>query len=733
MNFLMRVFPLFINLNFYIMSNFDFLGSFLGKGSKVNRDGHDMSNKECLSQPFASIVPVAYRQCVPNEHYKCKFGMYTQTAPMREDNFAELKSNLTAVFVPYSSVWRNYFRLTENDRSTRMDAIFNYEETLYSFELLGFVNYILLPMYTLQRVCSYLSSTFADQLDDILIYSGDGDDLLQLYYPNGDKVYPNANVHDLDNSEYHFQGLIQNTLLLPNGSSSCTLSEYLHYVDVFKTTSGSTFCFDAMRLIDNLGIINLIPIFEDAISWWFKHGFGSPVASFNDTFELIEASRANFMQGWWDINCQDLSKQVSILPFVCYRYAIDILFRSNYRMPSTSLLTIDAINNCGQNGNLALSLTEVDNNVWTIDIPERVTARSFKEAMDLSIGFANSSNAHDVTISDLNNLSLFIHLFSLHNALLQPDLFTTAQQSVVSGNIPTSTTSELTTNLIQTIADKSALYRLRQDLLRAGVRREKQMAAVFGVENDSNLYNDVYVLDKSVSSVNIQGLINQAASDVAPLGERAARGNGSAYLDFEFNCKDFGLIFVFSAYTAEMYYENFAIDYFHQLYPSSWFNPKYNHLGLEAVPDSSCSIIVNSEISGDKSVIINHAPKTLGFSSRDWYYKQVTNKVHGLFTNYPLPVHFSDKELYDVKSKSNLFRGNAYFGGYVPTMLDQQLDLFHQYHDLYFNPYMVNNLFTEMFDGFANGDFSYDHFRCIYQFQVHKVSPMPKIGLIKLS
>lgn len=729
------------------MSNYNFLGSFLGKASKFNREGHDVSSKEALSMPFANIVPLSYRNCVPNEHYKCQFGMYTQTGPMREDNFAQIKQNLSAVFVPLSSIWRDYISLTTSARSTRKDAALDVLQSYFVFNLYEFVWMYLFPMYHTVRLMSWLQSNYASQLDDIVcIYDTQSHDHPYYFSIDGVHVFPNAS--DVGTPIERVQWAVEN--MITEYHDKMTLRQFIQSYDKFKMESGNTFCFDALRLLDNLGYSNWLPQFEECISWWCTSDNRPAIPGSVDNNGVVELvnplanEHADYIQEWLVQNEYMYVKQgvglvvaekiVSLLPFIAYRYVIDSLYKSNYRDPFTRLFTVDGLNRIIDSGNIPnLSMTDRGEDVAQIDCKyqdageQLFRSSTFQNELEKGIQFSMSLN--DVELEDFSNMTVFLYLFGLHCPLLQPDLFTTSQYTVVSGSIPTSTTQSLTTNLVQTIADTSALYKLRQDLLRSGVRRDKQMEVMFGVKQDNDLYNSVIVLDKSVSEINIQGLINQAETEVAPLGARAARGNGQSHLQFDLDTNDFGYLFIIGCFTADMYYESFGVDLSHTLHPSSWFNPRNNHLGLEAVPSDYLSIIqknVDGKIH-DKDTF------NIGFSSRDYRLKQCTNKLHGLFTNYPMPLVFADKETYPTQLPTNTFRGNAFFGGFLPSMLDQQINFYRGYHDLYYNPYMVNNIFTELFDGFVNGDLSYDHFRCIFNFSCHKVSPMPKIGLINLS
>lgn len=265
------------------------------------------------------------------------------------------------------------------------------------------------------------------------------------------------------------------------------------------------------------------------------------------------------------------------------------------------------------------------------------------------------------------------------------------------------------------------------------------MEALFGVSGAMNTFEPVQILDASRSQVDITGLMNQAETDAAPLGTRGARGDGRFGLEFTYDSKDYGYIFIVNYYTTSMFYENFMTKREYMLDHESWWMPQFNHLGLEPIRAKQLSfmkstiapILDNSSDSWES--LFEWNSDVIGYTARNYELKQEVNKVHGLFTNFGFAAF---NGVADQISKRYLpkdfVQGNGAFGGYIPTMIDQQVSLYAYEQDLYFHPDMVNNLFVNMVSGSLFGDYSQDHFKMVFNYSVHKVSPMPKLGLFKL-
>lgn len=716
------------------MSDFKFLGQFLGRGSNFSKDGHDVSSQEALSMPFGVTLPLASRFTVPDEHYKCRFGMYTQTAPMREDNFQELFTNLSAVYVPITHVWRDYLSMTSSARSTRKDPVYNFNNYYPTFDLNLLLRRWIAPMYITQQLFQYIWSTYTDFLDS-------------AYWSSSDDAFVTLNNGTLEpifkNQDSAPEMLLEQCMrnlgsVIPVNVEYLTLRWVLDTISDFKTDSGCLFCFDALRLLDNLGYGNFVPYCEVALKNFYEYasnqGFSTAVTPFD--FEARNGRIVIFqfydlddvLSGWSTANSISTGDR-SLLSLLCYSFAVDSLFRSNYRNPSVGVITWDYVLSLRASGSLSTTYWSLVNTSLKLTFPV-LLRDDFLNGFSKLHQFYNGTNPNSLATS----LGFHIRFFSLSCPLLKSDVFTSSQLTVVSGTVPSSTTTELTNNLIQTIADKTALYKIRQDLLRSGVRRDKQFEVMFGVSRDSAILHEAYVLDKTTNRIDIQSLLNQAETNVAPLGQRAARGNGSSYLDFRLDTKDFGFIFIMGNVTSNLYYEAFGCNYEHMLNITSWFNPRNNYLGLEALPSHVLTQFHDAWKTAPSSSIYSviDTQNNIGFTARDFYLKQAVNKVHGLFTNYPMPDSYQMKTMYPRSYNVNLMRGNAYFGGYLTTVLDQQMHKFANESDMYYNPYMANNLFSEMFDGAINGDFTFDHFRCVFNFECHKVSPFPKLGLLKL-
>lgn len=752
------------------MSNFNFIGNFLGKKADPSKDGHDMSAQFAYSSNFGTINVVDCIDVVPNEHYRCNYSGYIQTAPMREDNFSTIRSNMKAIFVPRTSMMRNYMDLMmhnggfgNNPRETRKNVQFDYPVGDFSIPVQNFLIY-LFPAYFLNRWFEEICASV--------------DDVYNMFYDYTDHVF--YFLGDNDSRQVIQQSTISLLILdkILRGSSSFTIPNTIsigwvfdRLIDLTRARSRNSICYDGLRLLDNFNYGNYLPIFDNAYKYVVSQINNSSSVSqmivfANGSGENILNPNMGFGRLFFECICVNkaIRRVVNPLHLYEYQFYINTCERSNYRSPSVSVLTFDSIlSNVTRDGFTApwyfstqgtgpvvrqkyfvwgSSTDPSDYNVNSFSLqinsdehPEYVQSRLFYSDYGAVNTYGSMYDASLDVLPYLSNPSFELYyLLCLSNPLLQPDLFTTMQQSVVSGNIPTIAGSVN----VQSLNDLSAAYKLQQDLLRAGVRRDQQMKSLFGVGTE-DLTNDIYVLDQSSNNIAIQGLLNQAETEVAELGERGARGNGSSGLNFTFDSKDYGTIIIVQYFTCELMYESFMIHKLNRIGFSEDWMPQFNNLGLEAVKRPDCSFLndpyaVQNFISHYQSTIDdNH---NLGFSVRYYERKQRLSLARGLFTNFGFSANYglndSGAPVNPWRRNFALVRGNGAFGGFVPTLIEQQTNLFENESDLYYSPTMVNNLFTTMNDGGAHGSFEYDQFRCILNAAVHKVSPMPKVGLLRL-
>lgn len=721
------------------MSNFDFLKNFLGKSAKLGKDVHDMSNREAYSLGFGTIAPVSYVKCVPNEHYKGDFSGYVQTAPMREDNFAEIFNNLKAVYVPMSSICRNYLQMTQGNRWTRSDMVLDFPVYDLRMNISILLNNIF-PQFLMQQLAQGLVAPLSIYENVNIYYNANAVDSNNKVTLEG-RVSKNEEYHDLRvdfprGANVYLDFIYDGAFALDgiNKTQHVPLKTFIGLLYNCKTLSGNLFYLDALRLLDNLGYGNYMPSFVSLAKKFFSLDtsladliFVNEVNGLNVSFDdIIDA-------GYFSASLNE-----TLLPFIAYQYYVNVAERSNYRKPNVALVTLDAIcQNYSYNNVLNLDFVNdhLELNAGHFDCFASCVA--FGEAVSVYEDFLNGA-ADFETLAALNMFGvLLFYLFSLSNPLIEPDLFTSSQLSIVEGSIPTTAGHDINANLVQTIADVSALYKLRQDLLRAGVRRDKQMQALFGVSGNQHVYEKIQILDANSSPVKIQGLINMAETSEAPLGARAARGNGQNGLSFKLDTEDFGFIFIVQSFTCRAYHEAFMIDQSWQISPNSWFMPQFNNLGLEPIRNIDSSLYTGSWSDGNLPSFTG-LQNTLGFTSHYWRLKQRLDKVHGLFTNFGLPIWSETNSVIDsgylqAKQGAALVRGNAAFGGFLPTFIEQQTDRYAHQRSLYYSPDMVNNIFAQMVDGAIYSDMSFDQFRCVFSFELKKFSPMPKLGLLKLN
>lgn len=745
------------------MSTFDFLGSFLGKTAQLSKDPHDLSNREAFSIPFGVHVPVKCIYTVPNESYKAEVHGVVQTAPMREDNFAQLSLQQKAVFVPMSSLCRNYLSLTQASRSTRKDEMLNFPIADVRINIRNVVA-ILFPYYFVHQWLSELKTEFPD-LDEVCVkFSLDTTpriDQTVLEWRQSGVQIPWNKSNSTVFLKWAIDCGIANGLVPGNiAGGRFTLESVMYNIfGKFYSRAKTAFVFDALRLIDNLGYGNYLPIMDHVQSAWIRGAhnyYDNPTTILAEgnflgmTYSLSDGFRwsVNYTHLISSFKISDNDKNYSAWPLFAYQFYINAYERTNYRYPDSSqLITLDAIfdeiRRLGfvQNDNvtfvssgspvLNFGFFGVFSDDNFLDLQRIFNDFTFYNLYGTgSIIFEEFFSADTVSYQSIASFPFIGYLFQLSNPLLNADVFTTSQLSVVSGSVPTVSTANLNANLVKSIADTSALYKLRQDLLRSGVRRDKQMLSIFGVSGNQHVYEPCKILADTSSPIQIQGLLNQAETAEAPLGARGARGNGGIGLKFNLKTEDYGFIFIIQYVTCPTFYESFGVPQYLQYGLHDWWLPQFNHLGLSPIYGSNLSLFTGS--SGSDITYRNES--VLGFTARNFELKHEVNKVHGLFSNYAFSISsFSGTDEYSLRQATALSRGNGAFGGFIPTVIDQQNSLYNSSESLYYNPLMVNNIFVNMVDLAVFNDLSADPFRCFNVYNIRKVSPMPKLGLYNLN
>ena len=668
--------------------------------------------------PFGVEAPIKHYFASPNEFFKLNVSGYVQTAPMREDNFADIKQELRAVYVPMSSIMRDYLSITSANRDVRKDDLVPLG-SMFAFDLDSLLAkcFVIYCFYRIIQVTSAITQGKNTYLSQGFWYV-DGTSMLDLATPD----------------EVRYVQLL-NAITSQSVPESTNFNFVLKALEAFVSPlSHQLFCFDVLRLLDQLEYGNFIPSFN----YLFERILTGVIDPY---FELAnDAIFGIYFSGDSSPYHEYFPQEnLSLFPIIAYQYYINVARRSNYRQPFGELFTCDAFlsifypNPSSFVSDYGFRYVPGDPNIFIFDwsrsnssIVSYVFAQSCQNLLDTLVNMRGLRNLS----GDINSLA--IYLFSLSNPLLDSDLFTSSQLTVVSGSVPGTTTGLFTSNPVQEMNNLEALYKLRQDLLRAGIRRDKQMESVFGVKGNAHVYEKIQILDVASHSISIDPVISTAETDEGTLGERASRGNGKNNIHCSVTAEDYGFIFITSCFTAEMFYEAFYIARQHYLGSKSWYLPQFAHLGLDPIRRKSLSIYLANNSSGNAlSPFHGLGNDTIGFSSHDWNLKTSVNLAHGLFTQFGFGAgDYNATVGYD--RISNL-RGNAMFGGFVPTLIEQQNNAFADATDLYFRPDMVNNLFQQMVDFYLHVDPSFDFFKCAIHYEVHKVSTMPKIGLLNLN
>ena len=275
------------------MSNFNFVGSFLGKRAQLTKDGHDMSSLETSSAPFGVFTPVACYDVVPNEHYEGNISVTVQTAPMREDNFSRLYNNLKAVFVPLDSICRDYLSLTENARTTRKDCLYDFK-AYQPVTNLGRVLYNLHFFYHLQK-CREELVAYVPNYND---YSFENGTFIDSF---GNDMRDSIPEHA--KYAYFLMRWLSGLTLTASAPKACW--RVLNGLDFFTGLSSEFLVTSALRILDQYGYGNYIPLFETLSDRYYNIilyqivDIVGPADSYEPVFvSSIDSSMSNYISNF---------------------------------------------------------------------------------------------------------------------------------------------------------------------------------------------------------------------------------------------------------------------------------------------------------------------------------------------------------------------------------------------------------------------------------------------------
>lgn len=743
------------------MPSYDFIRNFLGKVNNPTRNAFDLSQSHAFSSHAGLIQPVCAIPTIPGEHYNVKVNSKVETSPMIQNNFVQINETYKAVFVPFSSISPS-IDMSVLPRNVRENPLFSDLYLLSTFNL----NDLLIVLFNHYFVYYYYQK------------------LSSWYQTFSESSDPNELSLSVDNQEYGY--LVKYMFNQGSSSSSYTqlssvsftrvesilelLDQYLHLYDqslYAEYISNVPWVVSALRLLDQLGYGNYFPVFEaecqvfngllrdsvnsvsrlvssgcimslvfpdsvlSSVSLSFGYGLMNPGNALLQQLTFFDSTpmyRLGLIEEK-DDRLVVVERSVTLIPLMCWSQYILCFEKSNYRQPSYDYLSLESL---AYNNAIDLNFTDssISSGFRLIVSGSSLTYNIY----DLDV--FTYLNTYD-ELGDLRTPTAFlVYLLRPSYALLEQDLYTSSQLSVVHGSVPTVTQQNLTSNLIKSINDVSALYKLREDALRAGVRRDAVYRAIYGVapNTDASIYPRL--LGASSKPLTTVPVVSQSSTESAPLGALASRGfSNDGGLSFDFNSTEFGVLFIVQCFKPRFLYEAFQLDYLTVTSPEDYFKPHYNHLGLQPIYSRDISIIRNSYTGSDISDAqpIRNDASVVGFTSRYFHLKTAVDKAHGLFSNYGVG-HISAYSNRRSHRHFNLYeslRSQLPFSGYVSTAIESQVNVFSQGRDLYIRPYMLNGIFDVYVNSHQNSDLSFDQFKSYVHCEIHKVSPMAKIGLFQ--
>lgn len=704
------------------MSNSNFFSKFFGKSNNPQRNGFNLSRTEAYSLPFGTIVPTSFDFLQPNDYVKGQVASYVQTNNMRDDNFATIYNHMKAVFVPMSSLKRNFNQFTPSidDSKLRKDEGVC-QEYYYPSVNMADLHKHLFGWYYLNFLVQQSVSQNSHILDYSFTFDGSGA-LTSIKDENGSNVVI-GNFNKLNPAAHILVYRLQISTTV--GLTTNPVLDAYELLLQLLGGSGEYFVFDALRLFDSLGYGNYWPLYSDLANQllslqstaWLNYVYSS-----GENPYIVDISfNINQISQFFASYCPPLAQSVnvSLTKLVAFQYYIALCERDNFKKPDTFVFTLDYLGRLIEASQIDMHHIEhVQDNSYAVS-PSSLGYEKFDSFLTMA----------DMLGKNMNYLSLPVdypvfltYLLQLHNPLLQRDLVTGSSAYAQPGS--QGTTSDLNIDNLNSV---DAIYKAKLALLRAGVKASDYMQAFFGIKGDDNILEPVQVLDDTRNVVKINGIFQMAETSEAELGARGARGNGGSGLEFTLTSRGYGFLFYIQYLTCDVFYENYMISRDSRLLPEYLPTPFTANLGLDAISSSDISFYKKRGKRWE-----NSSDRVIGYSSHDWPYKVKLNLAHGFFTNTPLTytsTNYSNIE--SISKLPSLSRGNAARGGFVPTLVEQQKHDFSLTEDLYFNPTMLNGIFTQMNDGVLFSAAQFDAFSLVTRYNIYKVSSMSSIGLPK--
>lgn len=186
----------------------------------------------------------------------------------------------------------------------------------------------------------------------------------------------------------------------------------------------------------------------------------------------------------------------------------------------------------------------------------------------------------------------------------------------------------------------------------AGSRAVQQIYARFGVKTDDYRSNYAHVISTDSIPVQVGDITSQADTEGAQLGDYAGKGIMSGEKGFSFDCKDYGMLFVFGWYSiTPMNAYGFSRTVLKNQ-PFDFYNAEYDGMAAQAI--SYGELFANPVASGD-----THSDNDVfGFTERYNEYRYGRDNITGEFRNFnnknEMNTWHMGRLLTDVRAAGNM-------------------------------------------------------------------------------
>lgn len=640
-------------------------------------NGFDRSFRDVLSAKPGMAIPLRPIDVVPHSHIKIDVGQICETTTLQTNAFARAKQNLDFYFVPYSQIFHKFFDVYtgrgENKRA------------------------VLSPM-------DYFDGSFNG-----LPYVQKYDILINLF-----TRYINRRPFTFTLSGQSYNNVSFDTEEM--------------FVDFYYDIFGNDCVVDMIRLLDNLGYGNYIPVFNQlAISVF------SPIAAAGhlQDNDVIFSDDSYVEEG---VYVRDAL--IDAIEHICYGNEGLKSERWNvFRLAAYHKVFADMLRNF-----------EYDNDVYYAD-----AGVSYPYEYLYNFDYVEPSNL-DLKDYFPDDSSMVYYLLCPHYVQWKKDLFTQHYPTTQFGNVASfgledfelvvshgigSGTPLQTTNASASQPPKvtgsnqptaaatfktnpilsfsaidvrltMAQQRWRERILRASNRQKDLLKATFGVQ--SKFVDDEYCvyLGSYDGSLNINKVASTSKTDNGDIGELGAYGtSGLSGRTIECTCSDFGVIIPIFSFVPEGEYNSYGISPFNlKLDGDSYFKQDFENLGLQPVfRHELYNLPIRIGEFNEDDVI--------GYTVANHEYKTDVDLVHGEFySQLPLVGNFTQRQFgafADYVTPRNLF-----------PFLERDKSMF------YVSPNSMDNIFLVSVD---NKYMSTDPFKLNFYFKVYASQPMNVTGL----